>query len=464
MNEPVTIIPALAPGRSTARPGPLRTPQDTAGITMNGFFQPPHQRRSDRCIFTICTRSYIGLAEALRLSMRNNGVVSDFLIVAVDHAPVDVSAQSGTIVSAQEFCGYSDAEWASRTFKYDLVELCTSIKARVFRSAFALGYEKAIYFDPDIIVFDDLGGVFGALDIHDAVATPHRLGTESSLSARGGVFNLGFLAARRGAAIEKVMTWWDERLDHYSINDPLRGYFTDQKWMDHLPVLLRNDQLLVSDHPGMNLAPWNLAERELRGKDGRWEVRLREDGAVWQKLCFVHFSAFDYRGLAAGKTIAAAGPAEEKMPGFGALLDVLAHGLKRGGFLEHAAIPYQFATYSDGTLVLAGHRRIYHRLIEAGRDLPAPFETGGGFHARLKRAGLLAAAGGKPSGRPDAKTRTAQIGRAAKALDILARIVVRLFGYNRFELLSKLLVRYFHPVNHARLLRDRDGSVDVEYF
>lgn len=431
---------------------------------MNRFFQHPHQRQSDRCIFTICTKSYIGLAEALGLSMRDNGVAGDFLMVVVDHAPVDMKAQSGTIVSAQEYCGYSDAEWASRSFKYDLVELCTSIKARVFRRVFALGYEKAVYFDPDIIVFDDLGGVFGALDIHDAVATPHRLGTESSLSARGGVFNLGFLAARRGAAIEKVMTWWDERLDHYSINDPLRGYFTDQKWMDHLPVLLRNDQLQISDHPGMNLAPWNLAERELRVKDGRWEVRLRDDGASWQKLCFVHFSAFDYRGLAAGKTIAAAGPAEEKMPGFGALLDVLADSLTRGGFLDHASIAYQFATYSDGTPVLAGHRRIFYRLIEAGGDLPSPFEAGGMFHTRLKRAGLLAAADGKQGRRPDAETRTAQIGRAAKALDVLARFAVRLLGYPRYQLLSKLLVRYFHPVNHARLLRDRDGGVDVEYF
>lgn len=431
---------------------------------MNGSFHPSHRQGSDSCIFTICTKSYIGLAEALGLSMRDNGVAGDFFIVVVDHAPIDIAVQSGTIISAQKFCGYSDTEWTSRTFKYDLVELCTSIKARVFLSAFALGYEKAVYFDPDIIVFDDLSGVFDALDTHDAVATPHRLGSASSLSARGGVFNLGFLAARRGDASYRVLKWWDARLDNHSINDPLRGYFTDQKWMDHLPVLLRNDRLLISDHPGMNLAPWNLTERELRKHSASWEARLREDGAEWQPLCFVHFSAFDYRQLATDETIALADPANERMPGFAALLAMLANYLKRGGFLEHAAIPYEYGTFSDGTPLLPGHRRIYHRLIEAGSSIPEPFAAGGEFHANLKRAGLLESGGSVRGIRPSDASRTAQMGRAAKALDVVARLAVRSLGYRRYSLMCKLLMRYFHPVNHVRLLRNPKRNLDVEYF
>ncbi|WP_323039891.1 hypothetical protein [Gemmobacter sp.] len=418
-----------------------------------------------QCIFTICTKSYIGLAEALGLSLRDSGVDSDFLVLVVDHEVDDLTSSTGQVVSARTFCGYSESEWIERTFKYDLVELCTSIKARAFQKVFSNGYEKAIYFDPDIIVFDDLSGVFSALDTHDVVATPHRLSSHSDVQARGGVFNLGFLAARRGAAADMVMTWWDERLLDHAITDPMRGYFTDQKWMDHLPVLLRKDRLLISDHPGMNLAPWNLTEREMQEANGRREVRLKDSGSHWRPLCFAHFSAFDYRSLAAGESCAKSRLADDAMPGFGALLDDLAQYLRRGEFLKHAMIPYEYASFSKGTLVLPGHRRMYHRLLESGHTFPNPFEEGAPFHACLKSARLLTSAGMGKLGRPDTQERDNQVGRAAKLLDLFSWLAVRMIGYPRFALLCKLLIRYCHPSNQVRLLGKKvQKKVDFTYF
>jgi len=424
--------------------------------------EPAQSPHSPHCIFTICTKSYIGLAEALGTSMRDNGVNADFLIIVVDHNVSDVQSISGQIISAKAFCGYSNESWTSRTFKYDLVELCTSIKARAFQTIFELGYKKAIYFDPDIIVFNDLGNIFGALDTHDFVATPHRLSIESDMPARGGVFNLGFLAARNGGPAEKVMTWWDARLEHYSINDPLRGYFTDQKWMDHLPILLRNDRLLISDHPGMNLAPWNLTEREMRTEGTTWKVRLKEEGAPWNSLCFVHFSAFNYRSMVNGKSTPADADANDKMPGFLALLNVLTDHLKRGGFLNHASKPYEYGCFSNGAPVLPGHRRIYHRSLDAGYALGIPFSEKSEFYASLKRAGLLVPTNHSQITGLDLQVRNRKIGRVAKLLDLAARCMIFLLGYHRYSLLSKFLVRYFHQVNHVRLLREKE--IDVEYF
>lgn len=90
-------------------------------------------KSSDRCIFTICTKSYIGLANALGASMRDQGVRCDYVIIVIHGDVSSETSPYGTIVSARKLCGYDKKDWIARTFKYDLVEFCTSIKALSFK-------------------------------------------------------------------------------------------------------------------------------------------------------------------------------------------------------------------------------------------------------------------------------------------------------------------------------------------
>ncbi|SMH40665.1 hypothetical protein [Mesorhizobium australicum] len=431
---------------------------------MSSSSQSIFQPDTDRCIFTICTKSYIGLANALGASLHARGVAADYVIVIVDHNITDVSSPFGRLVPATEICGYDTARWAERAFKYDLVELCTSIKARCFQALFEAGYDKVIYFDPDIIVFDDLHTVFTGLEDHDVVVTPHRLAYDSDMPARGGVFNIGFLAARRSLASDRVLAWWDARLENRSLSDPIRGFFTDQKWLDHLPVLLRDGRLMVSGHPGMNLAPWNFGERTLDRRGEGWVVSLRGHEAEPKPLSFVHFSAFNYRMLAQGLVDPSTAEAVAQVPKFAEISEVLASYLRQGRFLDYSSIPYEFSTFSDGRPILQGHRRIFQRLQERGESLPEPFSTQGLFYLILQRSGLLArkSAGGTEKIR--GKELERKIDRAASLLDSVSRLALRMVGYPRFSQLSKLLVRYFHTNNHARLLQYRGEKIDVEYF
>lgn len=420
--------------------------------------------RPEACIFTICTKSYIGLANALGASLRDQGVEAEYVIVIVDHDISDVSVPYGRLVSAMEICGYSTADWAQRTFKYDVVELCTSIKARCFQALFAARFEKVIYFDPDILVYDDLNGVFAGLEDHDVVVTPHRLSHSSEMPARGGVFNIGFIAARRGMPTDIVMKWWDARLEDRATNDPMRGFFTDQKWLDHLPVLLRDGRLMVSGHPGMNLAPWNIDERTLERRGGQWFVALREREAEAQPLSFLHYSAFNYRMLAEGKDDARTNEIVEKMPEFAELSKVLARHLNEGGFLDYASTRYEFATFSNGREILRAHRRIFSRLQETGEKFLEPFSADGEYYRLLERNRLLTPPGSAVRQNISGAALDNKVSRAAKLLDLISWFIVRILGFARFTQLSKLLVRYFHTSNHVRLVR-RDGKpIDVEYF
>lgn len=418
-------------------------------------------KSGDRCIFTICTKSYIGLAEALGASMRENGVTADFVIIVVDHDVSQTQSAFGQIVQARELCGFDRDEWTTQTFRYDLVEFCTSIKARCFTKVFEQGYDKVVYFDPDILVFDDMAEIFSKLDTHDVVVTPHRLDCDHDVPSRGGLFNLGFLAVRRSSRALRMLVWWDDRLAEYSLHDATRGYFTDQKWMDNLPLLIDTHLLAVMDHPGMNLAPWNLHERNVMQVDARTLVRLRATPDDWRPVSFVHYSAFNYRELATGVLGPKTREVCARMEGFEQLVITLSEHLKNSRYTEFADIRYEFATYSNGDPIHPGHRRMFARLHAEGRAPSDPFIESGAFYQVLRRGRMLvkcAATKGSSGG-----VSVPQIGHVVRGLDILSRLAIRILGYDRFFLLCKFLARYLHPVNHARLIGG-ESSLDVEYF
>jgi hypothetical protein len=424
---------------------------------------PKTAKHAKRCIFTICTKSYIGLAETLGASLRDNGVNAEFTIVVVDHDVADVRSNFGSIVQAKKFCNFDAMEWTEQTFKYDLVEFCTSLKARCFLRLLDIGYEDLVYLDPDILVFDDMEQIFSQLETHEVVVTPHRLDIDHDIPSRGGLFNLGFLAIRGSSQTRCMLDWWNERLINYSISDAARGFFTDQKWMDNLPLIIPTHQLAVMNHPGMNLAPWNLHERELKQEHGKNFVRLRSRSNEWHAVCFVHYSNFNYKELAAGVFGVKAREYCERTTGFEYLVDILMEQLEQSRFSEFQDIQYEFLTYSDGLPIHPGHRRIYARLQAEGRPPRNPFDANGTFYQTLRARKMMvkkAAPKNISSGAGDMR----QVRRLVKALDFISRLAFRTLGYDRYVLISKFLVRYLHPMNQARLLDAKESSLDVEYF
>ncbi|WP_417463149.1 hypothetical protein [Kordiimonas sp.] len=415
-----------------------------------------------KCAFTICTKSYIGLAEALFASMRDAGSPFDTFIVVVDHDVSDVKSDVATILSGKIFYGYTDEEWIAQTFKYDVVEFCTSIKARSFLRFADQGYDSLVFFDPDILVFDDMQVILSALEDHEVVVTPHRLNMNSDIPSRGGLFNLGFLAVRNSVQTRNMLQWWDDRLVEHAFTDPARGLFTDQKWMDNLPLLIPPHQLAVMRHPGMNLAPWNLEEREIKLDGIEPFVRLRHTSDSWQKPSFVHYSAFNYRALAAGNITDKDRQVCSRSAGFESLVEQLMERLRNGRFFEFSEVPYEYDTYSNGAPIHPGHRRIYAQLAREGHEYNNPFDAAGPFFDALRSARMLSKASNRKLGSGRGQERAA--GRVVKVLDLLSGVCLRTLGYDRYYLLGKLLTRYLHPVNHARLVGKKGGDSSIEYF
>lgn len=413
------------------------------------------------CAFTICAKNYFGLAKALRQSLRTHHPEIEFVIFVADEPEgASLESVSDRVAIARTSCDISQEDWISMAFKYDLVEFCTAIKPFCMTSLFQEGYEKVLYFDPDILIFGALDSVLSALETHKVVVTPHRIDIENDMPSRGGIYNLGFIGARASRSTERMLSWWRNRLHNHCSIDPMRGYFTDQKWMDHLPVIYDNDEVFVSRDPGLNYAPWNFNERSLSARDGRFFVRLKGDGSV-APLSFAHFSAMKYKDVARGQ-LATTPSIRDCGVTVRDLVTAYGVAIAEAGFEDYVSLPYSYATFSNGDPIEYSHRRIYKRLREEGFTFENPFRSDGQFCNLIRAAHMFSPTTGcadrvKPEEIPSIEAKI-------KLIDILMSGVMWAIGYARFTMLARLMIRYLHLSNRARLLGPQFRKLKIEPF
>lgn len=243
-----------------------------------------------RAIFTIVNENYLGKALSLLSSIADTPTICELKVIVV---PPYTSAIYNAIERFPEFdflkscsIGIPEDHILQLEEKKNVVEYCTSLKPSIFSLFFRNGFESVLYLDPDTLVFNTLNPVFDLLDKDSIVVTPHRLSPASKQSGldleflKYGVYNLGFIGVRNTLVAKKFLDWWSERVLSHSSSRFYAAEFTDQKWIDlgfsYFPIT-------SSKHPGLNVAPWNLSEREL-SFDSHYRVNSSHD------LVFFHFS------------------------------------------------------------------------------------------------------------------------------------------------------------------------------
>ena len=248
-----------------------------------------------KCVFTICANNYLPQALVLGASLTCHNPEWRFYIILVDKKSIaiDYAGKGVHEVLEVETLGITDFEAMAE--RYSFVELCTSVKAASFQHLFRThpGCTEVMYLDPDIKVYGDFRDVLREAGDAEIVLTPHSLTPipldeqfpQENLFLNHGTFNLGFLLLRRGEESHRLLVWWAERLREKSVIDLLEGYFTDQIWMNLVPVYFQNVRILRNF--GVNLAFWNLHERTVTADPGGgYRVNGRDP------LVFVHFSSY----------------------------------------------------------------------------------------------------------------------------------------------------------------------------
>ncbi|RTL49089.1 MAG: glycosyl transferase [Sphingobacteriales bacterium] len=240
--------------------------------------------------FTLCSKNYIAQAITLQQSLKEIHPNIDFVIGIVDQ----LNNVEKNKLKNYSFLEVDDLEinvFNNMKLKYNVIELNTAVKPYYIHYFFRKGFQKIIYFDPDIFVYISLNSIIQQLDEYSFILTPHfstpiydNFLLSEQIVLGTGIFNLGFLAIKNDTTGNALIMWWQKKLLDECILDLSRGYFVDQKWMNL--SICHFDNYLINKNKGLNVAHWNLHERNVSFKDGQYWINDTVP------LIFFHFSSY----------------------------------------------------------------------------------------------------------------------------------------------------------------------------
>ncbi|QIL72645.1 glycosyltransferase [Diaphorobacter sp. HDW4B] len=310
-----------------------------------------------RAIFTICSNNYVPMAQVLLASARRHHPEADIYLCLADECIGEPGFYpDGCEVVTADALGIPD--FREFAFRYDIMEFNTAVKPFMFRRLLERGHSHVVYLDPDIEVFAPLEHVFQCLDDGASfVLTPH-LTQPAERDAfpddigimRAGIYNLGFLGVGACDESDRLLRWWSKRLLHECVNEPERGIFVDQKFMDLIPGFADGARILRET--AYNVAYWNLHQRELGGDSGAWTV----DG---KPLRFFHFSGIDPRNLLRLSKYTEAFRGDEISAQLSQLMRDYAEQVLSNGYGRVPGATYAYARFASGVRIPDVVRRIF---------------------------------------------------------------------------------------------------------
>ena len=138
------------------------------------------------------------------------------------------------------------------------------------------------YVDGDLYFFSDPEQVFSEIGSNSIAITPHRFSKRNRNREKWGLYNVAFNFFRRDTHGLECLNWWRDRCIEWCYDRLEDGKYADQKYLDDWS--LRFHRVKILDHPGVNLAPWNVEDAKLTRRAGR----VFADGLP---LIFYHFHA-----------------------------------------------------------------------------------------------------------------------------------------------------------------------------
>ncbi|MEI9919619.1 MAG: hypothetical protein WDO14_12575 [Bacteroidota bacterium] len=410
-------------------------------------------------IFTIVARNYLPLAMTLadRVKVHHPGM--DFYIFLADEilGSFDPAEINVPVIEVKNM-GIDNLQ--DMAFKYNVTEFCTAVKPFCFDYLFRKGYTKAIYFDPDIYVLNSLDGIFNDLDNNFIVLTPHYITPEvnytgvvpEGLILFVGIYNCGFVALKNDTNGNIVVSWWMNRLRDKAYADKLEGFHTDQKWMDFIPGYFGTG-VAISRNLGYNMSVWNLHERRIEIDGDKITIHHKQGLYPSVPLTFFHFAGFDANNLSlVHKNYPMV--SISNYPGLEKLYARYKEDLVRHQFDRFIKLPYHYNFYSNKMPVVQFQRRIYKQLVREGWKFNDPFTVGAdSFYELMKSNRMLV----KPTNSRNIdrmnERSLSDFGSKIRIINVGARMVKFIVGFQNYALLSKFFLRYFRPENQTFLVK-----------
>lgn len=326
-------------------------------------------------IVTIVAKNYLAQARTLVNSFKKYHPEGQAFVLFADRIDgyFDPSTENFVLIEIDELRS-EITNLEAFCFQYSILELSTALKPYVLKYIFKkYNISKLAYFDPDILITENLYTISELLDEYQIILTPHITSpyndhykpSEVEL-LRAGAYNLGFIALANTEETSSMLQWWEAKLNRLCLVDFSRGLFVDQKWIDLVPGLFSG--IYILREPGYNVAYWNLHERKISVEGNHIYCNGRP-------LYFFHFSGYnpdtscDVSKHQNRHNFSSIGMASNLFTKYG-------RELNDNGFNKTKKWPYAFSEFDNGVAIPDIARRIFLNLEEKYADsFGNPFET-----------------------------------------------------------------------------------------
>lgn len=240
---------------------------------------------------TYCTyfdRNYLAQGLALWRSLERHDPLAHLTVLALDEETAAVLRRAGgarlsvlerhTLLEADQVLAALERD---RTRTEFIFALTPCLVRHLILTQPAL--ERVIYLDADLYFFGAAQPIWDELGGGSVLVVPHRYPSWHDDSAFYGRYNVGVVGFRRDDAGRACVEWWRERCLESTALTRDGAHFGDQKYLDEWPR--RFPGIVASEHPGINVAPWNWCGHDFRLRGEGVEV----DGAP---LVVFHFAQF----------------------------------------------------------------------------------------------------------------------------------------------------------------------------
>jgi hypothetical protein len=123
------------------------------------------------------------------------------------------------------------------------------------------------YLDSDLFFFSDPSPIFEELNGDSVLIVGHRFPRRLKKLEYHGIYNVGLLSFRRDDIGLQCLNWWRNSCLEWCYDREENDRYADQKYLDDWPT--RFSKIVVLQHKGAGLAPWNVDNSKIHIEKGQ---------------------------------------------------------------------------------------------------------------------------------------------------------------------------------------------------
>jgi hypothetical protein len=139
--------------------------------------------------------------------------------------------------------------------------------------------ELITYLDADLLFYSSPQPIFDELGAGSVLIVPHRFPERLRHLEIFGVYNVGLLSFRNDARGRAVLDRWHQQCLEWCFDRVEGDKFADQRYLDSWPG---QPGVVILEHPGADLAPWNVMNYRI-------DLRTEPPTVDGRPLVFYHF-------------------------------------------------------------------------------------------------------------------------------------------------------------------------------